>query len=229
MEPIVFDSIPFELSTADLASELRIEPESEDYEAFEALLREVAAVARPKALYTTSFITGRGEEFVELDGVRMCSRIMVTNFSKIHRVFPYVATCGTEVETWSAGLADFLHIWWMDVVKARVLFKAVDHLNAHLKDALKLGSFSSMNPGSLPDWPITAQPGLFSLLGDVKAKIGVSLTDSMLMLPAKSVSGVNFQTESGFENCALCSRKNCTGRRKPYDEQKYTELIGNCR
>ena len=82
-----------------------------------------------------------------------------------------------------------------------------------------------MNPGSLPDWPITEQAKLFSLLGDVKALIGVTLTESMLMLPTKSVSGVYFETERNFENCELCARENCPGRRKPFDEAKYGELL----
>ena len=130
---------------------------------------------------------------------------MAVNFSHIHRAFPYVATCGTEVQVWSAGITDMLQVFWMDVVRACILFKAIDHLNGHLKDGLKLGDFSSINPGSLPDWPITEQPKLFSMLGGVKAAIGVTLTESMLMLPSKSVSGIYFQAETSFENLHILS------------------------
>ena len=38
------------------------------------------------------------------------------------------------------------------------------------------GKLSSMSPGSLEDWPISQQRPLFSLFGDVEAKIGVKLT-----------------------------------------------------
>ena len=88
-----------------------------------------------------------------------------------------------------------------------------------------------MAPGSLADWPITQQQQLFSLFGDVEAKIGVRLTDSFLMLPMKSVSGVYFPTETSFESCRLCPRKVCPGRRAPYDpklwEERYAEGEGS--
>ena len=68
---------------------------------------EASAVARPKAVFTTAFITGRGEDFVELDGVRMLSRVMPAEHERACTArFPYVATCGTEAEEWSRGIAD---------------------------------------------------------------------------------------------------------------------------
>jgi hypothetical protein len=227
MNPVIFSDIPFTLSAEEIAPQLHLEPGTEDYDTFAGLLRQAAAVARPKAIYTTSFITARGEDFVELDGVKMSSHVMAVNFANIHRAFPFVMTCGMEVEEWSVGITDMLEGWWVDTLKAHILGKATKNLIAHLKDGLKLGRFSSMNPGSLPDWPITEQTKLFSLLGDVKAAIGVTLTESMLMIPAKSVSGVYFQTESNYENCQLCARENCPGRRKPYDENSYKELMEN--
>lgn len=225
MEAIVFDNIPVELHAADIALKLHIDEGSEDFDVLENLLCQACAIARPKAIYTTAFITGRGEGYVEIEGVRMESRVMCANLEKVHRVFPYVATCGTEVDEWSAGVTDILQNWWMDVAKAHLLGCAIQYLNAHLKNDLKLGKFANMNPGSLPDWPITEQPKLFSLLGDVKASIGVTLTDSMLMLPTKSVSGFYFQNESNYENCELCTRADCPGRRKPYSKEVHDTLL----
>jgi hypothetical protein len=229
METIVLRSIPVSISTADAARYVHVKPDTEDYQELDALVKEAVSVARPKAAYTTSFVTNRGEDFVELDGVRMNSRIMPQNLSKVHRVFPYVATCGEEVDRWSAGISDMLHSYWMDGVKEMILGQASEYLDRHFTDTLQLGKYSSMNPGSLPDWPVTAQTSLFSLLGDVKELIGVTLTDSMLMLPTKSMSGLAFQTESGYKNCRLCARKNCQGRQAPFDEAMYTELIGEAK
>ena len=225
MDKIIFDNIQVELNIADVARYVHVQPDTDDYEALDTLVKQAVSIARPKAVYTTSFITGRSEDFIELDGVRMLSRIMPRNLHDVHRVFPYVATCGEEVDRWSATITDMVQGWWMDGVKEMMLTQAVNHMNRHFTDGLKLGAFSSMNPGSLPDWPVSEQKKLFSLLGDVKALIGVALTDSMLMLPTKTVSGFVFQTESGFENCCLCSRKGCTGRRAPFDKKMYGELV----
>ena len=77
-------------------------------------------------------------------------------------------------------------------------------------------NISSLNPGSLKEWPITGQVPLFELLGGVTEDIGVVLSDSLLMSPVKSVSGIMFQSEEAYENCQLCPRENCPGRRAPY-------------
>ena len=61
---------------------------------------------------------------------------------------------------------------------------------------------------------------------DVEKLIGVRLTDSFLMVPMKSISGILFPTEVRFESCQLCPRKDCPGRRAPYDQalwSKYAE------
>lgn len=226
MKPIVLDSIPVTLSAAEIAPQLRVKEGTEDYEALEALLRQACAIARPKAIYTMASITGHGDGYVEIEGVRMESRVMCDNLKGVHRAFPYVATCGTEVDKWSAGVADFLENWWMDVAKEHLLGRAIRQLNGHLKQTYGIERMSNMNPGSLPDWPITAQPQLFGLLGDVAASIGVTLTDSMLMVPSKSVSGLYFQNESNYENCELCDRKDCPGRRKPFDKEKHETILG---
>jgi hypothetical protein len=225
MDPIVFDEIPFELRAEEVAPRLHIEPDTDSFAELEALVREAVSVARPKAVCTMSFIGERGDDFVVLDGVCMESRVMPGNLKSVHRVFPYVATCGEEVEAWSYAIRDPLLGWWADAVKIELLHKGIGHMNARLRDSWKLGKLANMNPGSLPDWPITEQPKLFSLLGDVKAAIGVTLTGSMLMLPTKSVSGIYFETESGYENCELCTRKDCPGRRKLFDREKHDALL----
>jgi hypothetical protein len=83
-----------------------------------------------------------------------------------------------------------------------------------------------MSPGSLADWPITQQEELFSIFGNVEDLIGVKLTESFLMVPLKSVSGIYFPTEIEFVSCQLCPREVCSGRRAPYDPdlaKKYRE------
>jgi len=77
-----------------------------------------------------------------------------------------------------------------------------------------------MNPGSgeVEVWPIEQQRELFSLFGDVRKQIGVELTDSFLMMPNKSVSGIQFPTETDFRTCQVCRRKNCPNRVAPFEQ-----------
>ena len=77
-----------------------------------------------------------------------------------------------------------------------------------------------MSPGSgdVNVWPIEQQRVLFDLIGDVEQQIGVHLTDTFLMLPNKSISGVRFSTTVDFRTCQLCHRESCPSRSAPFDQ-----------
>jgi hypothetical protein len=75
-----------------------------------------------------------------------------------------------------------------------------------------------MSPGSLMDWPLEEQKPLFSLLKGAEKLIGVRLTENLLMIPRKSVSGIFFPTEVTFLSCQLCRREKCEWRKARYNE-----------
>jgi hypothetical protein len=116
---------------------------------------------------------------------------------------------------------DVLHRYWADVIKEQALRRAIRALNEDLSERYRPGRTSAMSPGSLEDWPLEEQRALFAILGNPEDAIGVRLSDSFLMVPTKSVSGIGFPTEQTFESCQLCPRQNCPGRRSPYDEGLY--------
>jgi hypothetical protein len=200
---------------------LHIQEDSEDAKRLEELIRDAEDIARLKVLYKTAYIDEKGEESVTIEGIRFTSRVLRVNLDPVYRVFPYVLTCGRELEDWANKLADFLERFWADKIMEAALASATRAFDAHFKENCPVGLTASMNPGSLEDWPITEQKSLFALLGDDFQKTGVELTESFLMLPVKSVSGIRFPTESNYENCQLCPRENCPGRRSPYDETLY--------
>jgi hypothetical protein len=80
-----------------------------------------------------------------------------------------------------------------------------------------------MNPGSLNDWPLEQQRVLFSLFPNATELIGIRLSNSFVMHPIKSVSGIYYPNEIRFESCQLCPREKCPGRRAPYSP----EMVAN--
>ncbi|MCI8454087.1 MAG: Vitamin B12 dependent methionine synthase activation subunit [Lachnospiraceae bacterium] len=66
------------------------------------------------------------------------------------------------------------------------------------------------------DFPLTCQPQLLDGL-EASKRIGITLTDSLLMLPSKSVTAViGVSTTKGLcrpEGCELCEKKDCAYRR----------------
>lgn len=221
MDPIILTDIPFVADRAQLLSKLRI-AEGSDYAADLFRLVDAAeALARPKAMYKMVFIDEEGDDYVLIDGIRLSSRVLRVNLEEAHRAFAQVATCGVELQAWSEGLSDLLDRFWAEEIKLAALRAAAQALDADLVARYNPGKTSRMNPGSLADWPLREQEPLFAILGDVEAAIGVHLTDSYLMVPNKSTSGLRFPRESSFESCQLCPREGCPGRRARYDPDLY--------
>ena len=221
MQPEVLDEIPFEIHLPALRDQMHLAEGSEDAEAIGRLVEQARAVGRPKALFRLAYVEGRGEDSVVIEALAFTSRVLRVNLDGVHRVFAYLGTCGRELHDWAESLDDMLERYWADAIKALALSAAMQALNRHADAALGPGKTSGMNPGSLPDWPISQQRPLFDLLGDPRQAVSVELTDSFLMIPNKSISGIRFPTEATFESCQLCPREVCPGRRAPYDPNLY--------
>jgi len=218
----VLRDIPVELDRAALMGRLRIEEGSDDARDFDALLGAMVGRARPKAAFMEAFVEGRGEDTVTVGDVTFTSRVLRKNLSDIGRVFPFVVTCGGELDAPEIAAAvedDILKGYWADQVREAVLRAARRRLSDELKRRYALGKTSSMAPGSgdATVWPIEEQRPLFELLGDVEGAIGVALTESLLMVPRKCVSGIVFPTEVDFRTCRLCRREGCPGRAAEFD------------
>lgn len=218
----------FKIKQESLKSRFRMQDDDDSLTAALAqLVAEAESIGKPKGIYKPVYIETKGEDYIEVEGKRFTSRILRVNLEQAHRVFPYVATCGTELEQWTNTLSDPLYQFWADAIKVEALTIAFDTLNKHLVQTFHPGKSATMSPGSLSDWPITEQQQLFALLGNTQETIGVQLTESMLMVPTKSISGIRFPTEVDFESCQLCPREVCSGRRALYDQELYNRKYAN--
>lgn len=223
MSETVLDAIPFELDLDALFKRVRIKGESSYAEDLRRLADEAERIARPRAFYRVVFVDPVDHDRIAVDGVTLTSRVLRVNLDQIQRVFPYVATCGVELERWASELDGMMERYWSEEIRMLALRAANRALTQHLSQCYRLDTLSSMSPGSLGDWPLREQRALFRILGDTAAAVGVRLRDSLLMVPSKSVSGIYFPTEATFESCQLCPRERCPQRRAPYDENLYEE------
>ena len=223
MDAVILDDIQFNPHDNQVLKKLRVKGGSRYEELTLNMVAEARQIARPKAMYRVSGIDEKDGTGVVIEGIRMESRIMAVNLQEINRVFPYLASSGRELYDWTKTHDDMLENYWAEEISQLALRAAEKYLLDHLKETYELGKTASMNPGSLEDWPITAQKPLFELLGDPMDAIGVELTESMLMLPNQSVSGIRFVSEEGYSNCELCPRGCCIHRRTPYNPEKLKE------
>ncbi|MBS1237791.1 MAG: vitamin dependent methionine synthase, partial [Deltaproteobacteria bacterium] len=109
--------------------------------------------------------------------------------------------------------------YYLDLIGNAGVIKAREHLRNTLSKRYGLEGLSYLGPGQLKDWPLDEQQPLFSLLGEVERAVGVRLSESLLMIPRKSLSGIYFPTEIPFMACQLCARESCPSRKAAYDEK----------
>ena len=185
------------------------------------LLEEALGVARPRGVYRVCRVESTGEDSVVIEGRTFRSRVLAVNLRSVYRVFPFVVTCGSELEGWARLERGPLERAFAQAASLAILESSLGLLAERIQETHCPGGLSRMNPGSLEDWPLSEQKPLFDLLPAVEEQIGVRLRPDNLMEPVLSVSGLWFPAEQSFENCMLCGMNKCPGRRAPYDPGLY--------
>lgn len=214
----IIDKIPLHINPQKVARALHLEKKKDQLEGMiNRLLDEVEKVVNPKALYRVSYIEDKTDHTVKIEGITFSSRVLRVNLENAERVFPYIITAGKELDSIEIPQQDFMKNFCLDAIKEMVLEEASSYLEKYLKDKYVPGTLSHMSPGSLNDWPVTQQKQVFSLFGDVQKLIGVRLTESFIMDPIKSVSGIYFPTQFDFKSCMLCTKERCPKRKAKYN------------
>jgi hypothetical protein len=213
------EQIPVRLEIEDV----RIIHRAVNQQEVQNLLEVAKPLISAKAIYEACYVDEKLEDGVIIDGIRLSSRVLRRNLDKVGRIFPYVVTIGARLEEKVKACTDLLEKYIIDTIGNIALIKARKHLEDHLRPRFALDSLSYMSPGSLADWPLEEQRPLFSLLKGAGESIGVRLTENLLMLPRKSVSGIFFPTEVIFFSCQLCPRDRCEGRKAKYDKDLVKE------
>lgn len=189
------------------------------------LMNSAESAAQPVVLYEVCSVS---PGFV--NGVAVHSTLVEEKLSRLNRSFPYIATCGRELEQWSGCFTDdFLLGYWAEEIKKKFLQQVVSEFAEYIRRCYQTrGYLSALNPGSLPDWPISGQQELFAMLGGrekVEFDIGVSYSDSFLMYPTKSHSGILFESGTYYENCQHCPIEKCPNRRASYQDKERSACI----
>ncbi len=131
----VLNSIPVELNLETVLKRLRIRNMNKEVEDnIQELLDQSRAVVKPKALHEISSVSNRNGDSLEIGGVRFTSRVLRINLDKVEAVFPYVVTCGREIDEIEIEHHDITKYYFLDQIKEMVLRIALNHLHDHLKE-----------------------------------------------------------------------------------------------
>jgi len=184
------------------------------------LLTEAEAAADPAVLFGVYTPEAAENDRIRIGGVWVESALAAEKLCGVGQCFPYVATAGRALEALREKQdGDPLLAFWTDEIQKLYLSRTVSAFFAFLKEEYHIsGHLTALNPGSLPSWPLSGQRELFGILGGaaaVRDAIGVVCTESWLMLPLKSGSGIAFESGSLYENCQYCPQESCPHRRAP--------------
>jgi hypothetical protein len=161
--------------------------------------------------------TVESKENIQVGGIHFHTRQIVT--SQLHhadQIILFLCSIGSGMELWSKEYTrenDPAMSYFVDTVASIVVETTADVLHDHMTQYLKTQGLNVTNrysPGYC-DWSVEEQHKLFSFFP--KGFCGVLLTDSALMIPIKSISGIigvgkNVEYRPYF--CDTCGRKDCT-------------------
>ena len=156
-----------------------------------------------------------------VSGLELNTGKIVTSFLKKSKaVILFSCTCGEEVEKLSKsyirdghGLEGFI----VDLIGSELAESITEFLHNYIENTVALAGYGVSNrfsPGYC-NWPVSDQHLLFSLLKDNNC--GIELTQSSLMLPIKSVSGIigiGPSLKRTDYKCRICKDENCIMREK---------------
>ncbi len=212
--------IPTDFTAEEFAELCRIEKGTSAFEELEETLPLIRQYGAPKAIIKWAGVDRVEGDETTIEGVTFHSRVVADKLRGLHRVFLSVITAGDGLERSGAFAEDpFLNTY-----DGALLFHASKYVIGFMRENFGFDGSSMLNPGSLPDWPIANNFPLFDLIGNV-GEIGVSLNEAGYIKPWNSVSHIHFSGD-GYQNCSLCKREGCIGRRAKFDPAEYERIFG---
>lgn len=144
-----------------------------------------------------------------------CGKIISSQLRGIEGLVIFTSTLGRDYDKWFKSLFDSgdpLQGYIADLIGSVTVEAAVDVLENKIVAELSKQNMKCSNrysPGYC-DWNVSEQKKLFSFLPDKFC--GIELTESSLMVPIKSVSGIigfGKNIKKKAYACQICTQENC--------------------
>ena len=130
----IIDYIPVNISVEQVLRRLHLDKDGKYAGDVQGLIDIVQPLIRPKAVYDVCYIDRKDSDSVEIGGVRFTSRVLRVNLDQAEEVFPYVATCGRELDAINIPTSEMMRFYFMDQIKEMVTRGALNYLHDYLKE-----------------------------------------------------------------------------------------------
>jgi hypothetical protein len=221
---VIIDDLPIEI---DLDMLLTLSGYSEARPAPKRLVDAAARMievgrrlSKPAAVYEVHEVADDTAGKVRLGRAQFSGKILKTVLTGSELAAVYAATLGPGLDAEAARLTaegDVLSSVLLDTIGSLILTRSAVSFVGRVLDTearpRKYAVTAPFGPGQC-QWDLAEQRLLFDLIDP--SQIGVALTDTFLMIPKKSVSGIIGigPADRVFDRspCQVCNRKECPGR-----------------
>lgn len=196
------------------------EPDETIEALIEACIAEVEAAAVPRSIHERFPLNFSGDDSFQVASLHLHSHSLQRNLAGCGEVYLFAATLGIAVDTLirRAALMDSAKGAVMQAAAAAVIEAFCDEENDKLRkltEAEGLYLRPRFSPG-YGDLSLDCQRDFLNLLKAQK-NIGLTVTDSGLMVPVKSVTAIigisPIPTSCHRQGCEECSKTDCAFRR----------------
>lgn len=186
----------------------------------EEMLKELASLCEPRCGYILVSGESVDKQNVNLEGVNLKTGAIITSaLRKAESYAIFTATLGDKFDQWLAECQkrDIVEEFVANTLGSILVEAVVSWLMEQIRlkaDAEGLSITNNYSPGYC-DWALDEQRKIFFFFAEDIT--GIRLTDSCLMLPIKSVSGIvgiGKQVKKQSYGCNICKMTNCVRNQK---------------
>lgn len=186
----------------------------------EETVGELLEVIEPKCVFRIFPIQGIGETYVDFGFVRIESRNLAKNLKGCGEAAFLAATLGNQVELLLRryNRLEVSRAVVLQAAATEAIEKYCDSCETRIRETLPAKAY--MRPRFSPgygDFSLEFQKEMLRIL-ETSKQIGVTLTDSLLMMPSKSVTAIigisGEKTDCIRQGCEVCGKTDCPYRRE---------------
>ena len=191
-------------------------PEEDILWLVDKIYAEIERICKPQYIYEVYEAKTCDHVSIEINDKKLRTGKTITHYLYgMEKCCVFVTTAGSEYEAYKKQLrekGDILEEFIADAMGSVIAEACVNNIAGELAE--NNNCTYPYSPGYC-NWKLTEQELLFSLLPDTPC--GITLTESCLMVPIKSTSGIigiGKDIERKAYACNICENKNCYKRKE---------------
>lgn len=195
------------------------QPEPQVMDRIEHCVNELQKLIAPKSVYQMFSVFRDEKETIIIDTMKIHSRHLARNLKGCREVCLFAATLGIGPDRLiqRAQIRRIADAVIYQAASAAMIETYCDQINEEItQSARQRGMYTRprFSPG-YGDLPLELQKDFLQILKTSK-NIGLTLTDSLLMMPSKSVSAIiglaDTDEKCHTKGCRICTKKDCEFR-----------------